>query len=60
MDILNFQFQTREKQYFYIVPFEHTPDSQIQVFPVSSKKTRDIKNLIVAWVQDREFSYTHG
>ena len=25
------------------MPFEHTPDSQIQVFPVSSKKTRDIK-----------------
>ena len=43
MDILNIQFQTREKQYFYIVPFEHTPDSQIQVFPVSRKKPRDIK-----------------
>jgi hypothetical protein len=35
MDILNIQFQTREKQYFYIVPFEYTSDSQIQVFPVS-------------------------
>jgi len=48
MDIVKFQFQTREKQYFYIVHLQYTPDSQIPVFPVSRNKTEILKNLVVA------------